>query len=93
MRKRKLQSWKTDLVENLELPKDLMHGAVMVSIVGRTEMTIENYRGILEYSSEEIRLSTKDGTLSIQGKKLLITYYTNDDMKITGIIQSIVYGV
>ena len=33
---------KEDLVESLELPKDLMYGAVLVSITGQQEVLIEN---------------------------------------------------
>ena len=44
---------KEDLVESLELPKDLMYGAVLVSITGQQEVLIENYRGILEYTNNQ----------------------------------------
>lgn len=83
--------WKEELVENLELPKDLMYGAVLVSITGRQEMLVENYRGILEYNQTNISLQTKNCRLIIHGKNLNISYYTNEEMKITGIIDSVSY--
>ncbi len=49
MGKLNLGKWKEGFVESLELPKDLMYGAVLVSITGRQELLIENYRGILAY--------------------------------------------
>ncbi len=82
---------KEGLVESLELPKDLMYGAVLVSITGRQEMLIENYRGILEYTKNHISLQTKTCRLVIHGKNLNISYYTNEEMKITGLIDSIIY--
>lgn len=83
--------WKEELVENLELPKDLMYGAVLVSITGRQEMLVENYRGILEYNQTNISLQTKNCRVIIHGKNLNISYYTNEEMKITGIIDSVSY--
>ena len=37
------------IVDNLELPKDLMLGAAIVTVTGRGEAVISNYKGILEY--------------------------------------------
>ena len=84
-----LGKWKEGLVESLELPKDLMYGAVLVSITGQQEILIENYRGILEYTKNHISLQTKTCRLVIRGKDLNINYYTNEEMKITGRIESV----
>ena len=78
-------------MESLELPKDLVYGAVLVSITGRQEILIENYRGILEYTKNHISLQTKTCRLVVRGKDLDISYYTNEEMKITGCIQGILY--
>ncbi len=78
-------------MESLELPKDLVYGAVLVSITGRQEILIENYRGILEYTKNHISLQTKTCRLVVRGKDLDISYYTNEEMKITGRIDSVVY--
>lgn len=86
-----LGKWKEGLVESLELPKDLMYGAVLVSITGRQEILIENYRGILEYTQNHISLQTKTCRLVVRGKNLNISYYTNEEMKITGVIDSLLY--
>ena len=91
MGKMNLGKWKEGLVESLELPKDLMYGAVLVSITGQQEILIENYRGILEYTKNHISLQTKTCRLVIRGKDLNINYYTNEEMKITGFIQGILY--
>jgi sporulation protein YqfC len=91
MGKMNLGKWKEGLVESLELPKDLMYGAVLVSITGQQEILIENYRGILEYTKNHISLQTKTCRLVIRGKDLNINYYTNEEMKITGRIESVFY--
>lgn len=83
---------KAELTESFQLPKDLMFGAVIVTATGDREIYVENYKGILEYSNEKIKLQTKTCYLTIAGKNLVISYYTNDEMKITGFIQSIRYS-
>lgn len=83
---------KTGLVESLKLPKDLMFGAVILSVTGQNDAYIENYKGILEYSDKKIKLQTKTCQVSIIGSGLAIDYYTNDEMKISGKISEIKYN-
>ena len=78
-------------METLELPKDLVYGAILITATGRRELLVENYRGILEYTTECIRLQAKDCRVAISGKSLNIQYYTNEEMKISGIINCIQY--
>lgn len=68
-----------------------MYGAVIVTATGSSEVLIENYKGILEYTGEKIRLQTKSCQVEIGGKSLMIEYYTNDEMKIVGTIHRIIY--
>ena len=81
------------VTEQLKLPKDLMLGEAIVTVTGRSDITVENYRGILEYGTEDIRLSLKHGQIRLSGKGLSIDYYTSDDMKISGMIDRIEYSL
>jgi len=86
-----LNKGKELMVESLKLPKDSMLGASIVTITGNSEVFVENYRGILEYSRETILLQGKTCKIELTGKKLNIVYYTNEDMKISGRISAIRY--
>lgn len=88
----KRESKKELLVESLKLPKDMMMGAFMLSMIGNREVFIENYRGILEYTDTCILLQTKNGQVRFEGSGLMISYYTNEDMKISGCIASVIFG-
>ena len=90
MRKEKMTR---QLTKSLELPGDLMLGASIVTVTGRRDLAIENYKGILEYRQDKIRLLLKNGQLEITGRNLKIDYYTNDDMKITGQVDKLEYGM
>lgn len=86
------ESKKELLVESLKLPKDMIMGAFMLSMTGNREAVIENYRGILEYTDTCILLQTKSGQVRFEGSGLVIEYYTNEDMKITGHISNVIFG-
>ena len=79
------------LVESLRLPKDTALGASIVTVTGNEQLLVENYRGILEYTSEYILLQGRTCRIRIGGKRLSIAYYTNEDMKIEGKICEIRY--
>ncbi len=81
------------MVESLKLPKDSLLGASIVTLTGNTEAFVENYKGIIEYTSEIILLQGKTCKIEICGKRLSIVYYTNEDMKISGWIERVCYFV
>lgn len=73
----------------LKLPQDVTIGATILTVTGNYEITIENFKGILEYTEECIVIKNKKGMIRITGKKLLIHYFTNDSMMISGIMKQI----
>ena len=80
------------MISAVDLPKDVVLGASVVTILGSNEICIENYRGIIEYTDTLIRIQTKEKQIRIHGKRLQIEYYTNDEMKIKGYVHSIEYS-
>jgi len=76
-------------VDELKLPRDVILGEVLISFVGRSCVTVENYRGILIYDDRTVKLQARHCKLEIRGKRLHIEYYNNDEMKITGWIQAL----
>lgn len=77
------------VVESLKLPKDSLLGASIITVTGNTDIFVENYKGILEYSNELILLQGRNCKIELKGKRLNIAYYTNEDMKICGCIDSV----
>lgn len=81
MDKKNLKSRITDAAG---MPKDVILGVPIISVIGQNEANIENYRGILEYTDKLIRIQTKLGKIHVTGRGLAIEHYNNDEMKITG---------
>ena len=89
--KQQLHRGKELVVESLKLPRDSVLGDSIITVTGNTEILIENYKGILQYSDELILLQGKNCKIELKGKRLNIVYYTNEDMKISGVIESICF--
>lgn len=91
MKNEKMNQKKESLIESLRLPKDICMGAMCVNLTGNREAWIENYRGILEYNDRTILLQGKNCQVCFEGTGLVIEYYTNEDMKISGCITCVKY--
>lgn len=80
-----------ELSNHLHLPADILAGAPIITATGRNEICLENYKGIIEYNGNLIKVQTKACKICIEGNELNILYFTEDEMKITGFIQAIYY--
>ncbi len=80
---------KEQIISAMKLPMDVFLGELIVSMIGRRAVYIENYRSILLYTDSRLKIQGKDCKLSLQGKRLSIEYYTGDNMKVTGLIESV----
>lgn len=84
-----LEESKIKAASALKLPKDVVLGEVLVSFLGRHSVVIENYRSIILYTDCSIKLQAKNCRVTICGSRLVIEYYTNEEMKINGFIKSL----
>ena len=78
-----------NVTEALDLPKEIMLDLPLVSLVGRDEVTIENYRGILEYSEEMVRVGTAAGILQMRGEGLCLKQLSAECMVVTGKVEGL----
>lgn len=90
------KKWKTDtaayaerLAEQLRLPPDIIRENPMVHMLGTRRVVIENYKKLVDYQEECIKILSKAGTIQIAGCHLRIAYYTRDEIKIEGFIKGI----
>lgn len=66
-----------------------MRDRCIVQLHGREGIWIENYRGIIKYSCDEVKIQAKEGIIQILGSNLIIEYYSNEDMHVKGLIKEV----
>jgi len=76
------------MADLLEIPKDLVLDIPKITLIGRSELYLENHRGIIEYSSIRLRINLSRGFLEIQGENLEIKALLPDEIKIGGDIST-----
>lgn len=86
MKKRKNTLSRIDRI--LEMPQEVYSDMPKMTVIGFNEMVIENFKGILEYEDYFIRINTSIGIININGYELKLENMTNDNIKVTGKIES-----
>ena len=76
------------IADAVDISKEVVLDAVLVSFIGDRELTLENYKSILEYSDTCIRIKAKPRTVKITGCGLEFKNITRDLLYITGRIDS-----
>ncbi len=79
------------VTEFLEIPGDLVLDLPKVIVIGRTELYLENHRGVIGYDLNRLRVSLSRGFVEIEGNNLEIKALMPDEMSVTGEIYSIKY--
>ncbi|NLG86210.1 MAG: sporulation protein YqfC [Firmicutes bacterium] len=77
------------VAEFLEIPQDIVLDLSRITLVGNIEVTLENHRGIIEYSSDRLRLALPQGELIISGEELILVSLAQEEIVIRGRIKSL----
>jgi sporulation protein YqfC len=86
---RKSKKVMSRMTEFLEIPKEISSNQPKITIVGFDELVIENYKGILEYEDLYVKINTHIGTINISGINLNLKQMTDEDILVTGKMDSI----
>ncbi|HPU45405.1 MAG: sporulation protein YqfC [Clostridiaceae bacterium] len=79
------------LAELFELPPDMFGNRPKVTAVGRGEVLIENFKGIMDFQEGMVRINTSTGVIRITGSGITIKEITNESVIIGGKISNIDY--
>lgn len=77
------------VIQKLELPKDLFLGMPLLSMEGNRTLCIMNHRGIVRYTRETIIIAARSYGIQVTGRELMIPHFTRDLVEITGYLESI----
>lgn len=80
---------KSKISESLELPKEIILNIPYIKILGNDELQIENHKGIVEYSSDIVRLKSSIGIIKIEGNNFLIKEINPEIVVLTGKIKNL----
>lgn len=79
----------SDAAELFDLPIDLLSGMPHVELMGNRQFYMENHRGILSYSEDEIAVSADGLIVRVFGKKLELVSMSGDALRIRGMIERV----
>ena len=79
------------LSDKFDIPEDIIAKAPVILGCGNHRLCIENYRSIIEYTEELIKVQTKQRKIYIRWNKLVIAYFREDEMCVLGNIDSLEY--
>ena len=82
---------KEKLTTALTLPKEVALDLPILLATGRGELTIENYKNLIEFTDTTIRVRTRDGTISVTGERLILKQVTGESLLIKGRVSGILY--
>lgn len=84
------QSLKKQFAQSLDLPQDILLNYASICLIGDVEGKITNHRGLLQYSSTNIKARTTQGVIEVVGKDLEIVSFSAHEIKINGFIRQVV---
>ena len=78
------QSFGEKLMCAANLQSETLPGVPLIEMYGSSRVFVENHGGISLYTSEEIGVNTKIGTILIRGKNLKISCISDQHLVISG---------
>lgn len=78
---------KEKAVKILDFPEELVLPRIVFS--GNKKVMVENYKAIIEYETDSIRISTACFLLQMKGKNFEIQAISDDGLQITGVVTQV----
>ena len=74
------------IARSLDIPLDALYEVPRIELLGKSEINIENFRGILDYDENSFKINTHSGIVKIDGSGLTISSITDDNVCLRGTI-------
>jgi sporulation protein YqfC len=82
---------KEAIIDKLRIPKELILDTPKIIVTGDREIIIENYKGIISFQKNEMKINSRVGVIKIEGSNFEILYIGGDTITISGEFKAIVY--
>ena len=80
---------KREMSDILEIPSDVLMDLPKIILLGDVQVFIENHRGIVEYSSDRVRIHVKEYEVVIIGENLRLKNVFTDEIQVEGKINGV----
>ena len=75
----------------MDLAQDIMMDLPRITMVGQIHIYIENHKGLLAFSDQELRLLLKNGQLLIKGQDFVLKTILPEEILLEGKINQVVF--
>ena len=79
----------SEAAELFDLPADVVAGLPHIEVVGNQEFFMEQHRGILSYSGEEIAINGENLIIRVRGEGLALVSMTGEALRNKGSISQV----
>ncbi|TCP32344.1 sporulation protein YqfC [Scopulibacillus darangshiensis] len=84
-------SFKKWFVNHTDMPADVVMDLPRITIIGQLHIYIENHKGVLAFSNNELRLSLKHGHLQIKGDNFVLKNILPEEILLEGLIKQVFF--
>ncbi|WCK53469.1 sporulation protein YqfC [Aneurinibacillus sp. Ricciae_BoGa-3] len=83
--------WRRISTGVLDFPQDITMEMPRITMIGQLQMYIENHRGVLAFTQQELRLLLTKGQLLVRGQKLVIRAILPEEVLLEGIVDQVIF--
>jgi sporulation protein YqfC len=88
-RKKKMQQ---SFANVFEIPEDTMLNLPKITMMGNSQVFIENHMGVIEYTPQKLRIGVSFGEIEINGREFFLKNILSDELSLHGHIESIIFN-
>jgi sporulation protein YqfC len=89
----KFQKGREKILNKLDFPSDISMSLPKIIVVGNREITIENHKGIIYFETNMVKINSRIGAITIEGRDFEILFIAETSITISGIFKGISYEV
>lgn len=91
--RRHQKRWGVGLANFFDIPQDVALDLPRITMLGNTQLLVENHRGIVEYTPDKVRLKLAQGELEIGGTAMTLGNLRAEQILVEGTIAWVKYIV
>jgi sporulation protein YqfC len=73
----------------LDLPRDVLIDLPKVTLVGTVQVTVENHRGLIEFTPQRVRIAAKEGAVEVEGERLTLRLVLPEEIILEGQVRTV----